>query len=357
MTFPELLTELNYDDILEANKAYIKEIAPDIELVEGDSAMLTLRAFSYREMLLRALFNKLARGFFLETAEGSDLDNLAETLYGLYRLKGAKPYANFEFRLTKELEYDFLIPAGFLLTDGNNSFAKTVEDIIIKAGEIKSNGIAELQQEIKDSKVETSLQVEPLPFLEVIQLDFFENGANPESDEEFKERIRVSFANKSTAGSELTYRSFALQADERIEDIKIFSNTPGVVEIVYYSSEADSLMQSRIEEALNKEEIRPLTDLVEIKAAQIENIDISATLTISTKVDAATTYNKALESIKSLKFAIGKDVSIAALIAKLMIDGVIDVDMHTPTTNIKIDFFSIAIISNINIDYRIDDEL
>ena len=94
---PNVVQELSYDEILEQNLDIVKELLPNYKPAEGDNIMLVLRAFSYRELQLRALFNNLAKAFFLSTATGSDLENLAETLYGLYRLPGAKPYADMEF--------------------------------------------------------------------------------------------------------------------------------------------------------------------------------------------------------------------------------------------------------------------
>lgn len=358
MTLPNVVQELSYDEILEQNLDIVKSLLPDYKPAEGDNVMLVLRAFSYRELQLRAFFNSLAKAFFLSTASGSDLDNLAESLYGLYRLPGAKPYADMEFSLTTALSYDVLIPKGFELVDETGShFAKLLEDVVIKAGEVSVVGVIELQEEIVSSSVKTEIQVTPLPYVQVKQLTSFINGSDPESDEDFKNRIRLSFANKSTAGSALTYKSFALKADERIEDVKVLSPSAGVVDVVYYSSEADEIMQERIENTLNADDVRPLTDLVRVKKANEIIFDVTGEITIKSGVDASSVYVNAINNLKTLMFKIGEDVSIAKLINLLMVDGVIDVSLTTPTANITIDDYSVAILNSVNISYRVSNEL
>jgi len=358
LTLPDVVQTLSYDEILEQNLDIVKSLLSDYKPAEGDNIMLVLRAFSYRELQLRALFNALAKAFFLSTATGSDLDNLAETLYGLYRLKGAKPYADMEFSLTSILPYDMLIPKGFELVDETGThFAKLLNDVVIKAGELKATGVIELQEYTASSNVKTEIQVSPLPYVQVKQLGDFVNGSNPESDEDFKERIRLSFANKSTAGSAMTYKAFTFQADERVEDVKVLSPSAGVVDVVYYSPEADDLMQERIENTLNADDVRPLTDKVQVKKANEVTFDVTGEITIKRSVDASSVYVEAINSLKTLTFKIGEDVSLAKIIHLLMVDGVIDVILANPASNIEIDDYSIAILNNINLTYKVSDEL
>ena len=355
MTLPNVVQNLSYDEILEQNLDIVKSLLPDYKPAEGDNVMLVLRAFSYRELYLREYFNSLSKAFFLSTATGSDLDNLSETLYGLYRLKGAKPYADMEFSLTSALSYDVLIPTGFELTDTTGShFAKLLEDVIIKAGEISAVGVIELQEEIASISVKTEIQVSPLPYVQVKQLGDFVNGSNPENDEDFKERIRVSFANKSTAGSVLTYKSFALSADERIKEVKVLSPSAGIVDVVYYSSEADEIMQERIENTLNADDVRPLTDLVQVKPVNKINFDVTGEITIKSGVDVSSVYLSAINNLQNLSFKISEDVSIARIIDSLMVVGVVDVSLTAPTANIVIDDYSIAILNSVNISYKVE---
>jgi len=155
----------------------------------------------------------------------------------------------------------------------------------------------------------------------------------------------------------VTYKSFALSADERIKEVKVLSPSAGVVDVVYYSSEADEIMQERIENTLNADNVRPLTDLVRVKKANEIIFDVTGEITIKSGVDASSVYVNAINSLKTLMFKIGEDVSIAKIIKTLMVDGVVDVALTNPTANIEIDDYSIAILGETNISYRVSNEL
>ena len=357
---PKVVQELSYETILEEQKATVKELLPEWNPAEGDTAMLVLRALAYRELYLRAYFNDLAKAFFLATAEGSDLDALAETLYGLERLKGAKPRAKASFTILAPLPYEYRVPKGFRLVNESGEYtALLVDDVVFAPGETEKEGVLELQTEIAFLDVKCEIQTTPMPYLKVEQTEPFAGGSDPESDEEFKARIRVSLAHKSTAGSALTYKGFAYAADERIEDVKVVSPSPGVVHVIYWAKQMDDAMRERVTKTLSAEDVRPLTDQLSIYAANEVVFDVKAKLLISTMADAAAVYVAAVENLKSAfeKTFIGEDVSVAKIIDALMIDCVRDVNVEEPAQNIKIDDYSIARLGALGITYEVGDEL
>ncbi len=357
---PKVVQELSYETILDELVAQTKELLPKWNPAEGDTAMLVLRAFAYRELHLRAYFNTLAKAFFLSTASGSDLDALAETLYGLYRLKGSKPRAKVKLSLLAPLPYEYRVPKGFRLSDESGEFfALLVEDVVFMPSEIEKEGVIELQMEIAFLDIKSEMQTTPMPYLKVKQLTPFENGSDKESDEEFRERIRVSLAHKSTAGSALTYKGFAYSADERIEDVRVVSPSPGVVHVIYWAQTMDDAMRERVWNTLSAEDVRPLTDNLEIFAANEVRFDVEARLKISTKSDSAKVYVRALENLQRVfaKTKIGEDISQARVIDALMVEGVRDVQLNKPDGNIKIDDYSIALLGNVSVSYEVGDEL
>jgi len=357
---PKVVQELSYEAILQEHKEIVKQLLPNWKPAEGDTAMLVLRAMAYRELHLRAYFNTLARAFFLSTATGSDLDALAETLYGLYRLKGAKPRAMAKFSLVAPLPYEFRVPQGFRLSDESGAyFALLSKDVVFKPGEVEREEEIELGIEIAYLDIKTEIQTTPLPYLKIRQLTPFENGSDPESDEEFKRRIRVSLAHKSTAGSALTYEGYTYAADERIEDVKVVSPSPGVVHVIYWAEVMDEAMKERVTRTLSAEDVRPLTDQVEIFAAKVEAFDVKGKLKIATNSDSAAVYTKAIKALREAFAAtkIGEDVSVAKIIDALMVEGVRDVQLTDPAQNIKIDDYSIARLASVQISYEVGDEL
>jgi phage-related baseplate assembly protein len=336
---PDVMQVLDYEAILNQNIENFKTLVPDWQPLESDEFSLILQAFAYRELHLRAEFNNLASAFFLSTTGGANLDNYA-TFYGVERLKGSKPYATFEFSLSEALGSDVTIPANLILTDETSTYeAKLLSDVVIAAGEDKATGTVELQLEVIQSEVKTETITTPLPYVVGAKASTFTNGSSPESDDELRQRILLSMADKSTAGSEETYKSFTFNADERVEDVVVLNGGAGVVNVYYYSGGADSLMQDRIVEKLNAKEVRPLSDNVVVAPATQVSFSVTAELKILPNQETATVITNATKSLeaglKSLK-KIGVDITLSEINDFLKVDGVKEVVITRPVANVEI---------------------
>ncbi len=349
---PDLIEPLSFEEILKANISKVKELLPDYTPAQGDDIMLVLQDFAYREMLLRAFINEQVRGNFLMTATGAKLDHLAMTLYGLERLQGSKPYTTATFTLSVPLSYEVTIPKGYaLLEDGGIYHASTTSQAVIQAGDTETTTTIELDAMLSSAKAKTEILVEQIPYLEVKQNGDFANGGDEESDEAFRERIRASLSRTSTAGSRNSYIGYTYAADERIADVSVYRQSAGEVSVIYWSPTMDSVMQQRIEKALNAEDIRPLTDLVSVQSATEVVIDISATLIIAKGFDHAKATATARERINAYfaKPQIGKDIALSQIIGTLIVGGVEDVQLNTPTGNIVITEDAIVLFGQLSL--------
>ncbi|ALV25047.1 phage baseplate assembly protein J, putative [Campylobacter iguaniorum] len=353
----QVLNELEYETILQNNLEEFKSLVPDYTPFESDEVMIMLEALSYRELNLRAYFNHKALSFFLSTCTGVDLDHYA-VMYGLERLKGSKPYASYEFSISKALSVDIAIPKGLRLVDKTGVYSGILlSDVTIKATTTKANGTVELQTNINKSSVKTTLITTSLPYLiEAKELSEFMGGSFDESDESLRKRILISLADTSAAGSIESYKSYTLKADERIEDIKVVNGGAGVVQVYYYSSSADELMLERITKSLNAKAVRPLTDLVKINEASKVNFDINAELKIYPDQEtsliwqnAKQSLNLGLESIKK----IGEDITLSEINNFLKVDGVKEVIITSPSSSVVIEDSQIGLANEINITYSI----
>ena len=354
---PDVMQVLDYEAILNQNIDNFKTLVPDWQPLESDEFSLILQAFAYRELHLRAEFNNLANAFFLSTSTGANLDNYS-VFYGVERLQGSKPYTTYEFSLSEVLDSDVTIPANLILTDDTSTYeARLLSDVVIAAGEDKATGAVELQLEIQTSDVKTEIITTPMPFVVSAKAtDIFTNGSNPESDDELRARILLSMADKSTAGSEETYKSFTFNADERIEDVAVLNGGAGVVNVFYYSQNADTLMQDRIVAMLNKKEVRPLTDNVVVAPATQVDFSVKAELKILPNQETATVYSNAIASLESglnsLK-QIGTDITLSEINDFLKVDGVKEVVISEPTSNIEVSDNEIGVNSGNTITYTI----
>jgi phage-related baseplate assembly protein len=354
---PDVMQVLDYEAILNQNIDNFKTLVPDWIPLESDEFSLILQAFAYRELHLRAEFNNLASAFFLSTTTGANLDNYA-LFYGVERLKGSKPYATYEFSLSETLGSDVTIPANLILTDDTSTYeAKLLSDVVIAAGTNKASGTVELQLEISSSEVKTETITTPLPFVTTSKATtIFANGSKAENDDEFKQRILLSMADKSTAGSEETYKSFTLGADERVEDVSVLNGGDGVVNVFYYSPSADDLMQTRIVEKLNAKDVRPLSDNVVVLPVTQIAYSVTAELKILPNQETATVLTNATKSLedglKSLK-QIGTDITLSEINDFLKVAGVKEVVITGPAANVVIADNKIGVNSGNTITYTI----
>jgi len=354
---PSVLQTLDFEDVLSQNETMFKTLVPDWQPLESDEFKIILEAFAYRELYLRAYFNDQAKAFFLLTATGVDLDNIG-AFYGVERLQGSYPYVPYEFELSSALSQDVTVPVNLVLTDETSSYeAILLEDVIIAAGTTKATGTVELQLEISQSDIKTETITTPLPFVVGAKAtDVFDNGSEVESDKDFRARILLSMADKSTAGSEETYKSFTFNADERIEDVAVLNGGSGKVNVYYYSAAADELMQTRVEETLNAKEVRPLTDTVVVNTANEVSFNIVATLKILPNQETATVYTNAIASLeaglKTLK-KIGTDITLSEINDFLKVDGVKEVVISSPSANVECAEYQIGINSGNTITYTV----
>ncbi|EPI5008868.1 baseplate J/gp47 family protein, partial [Campylobacter jejuni] len=219
--YPQIIEELDYEKLLKAYEELFKSFLKDnVELLESDPFKAILEALAYREMIIRARINESIKATYLHYAKGSDLDNVVANGYLIQRLKGVKPTAKVEFELNTLLTYDVIIPKGAIFSNEKADLATLKEEVVIKKGQSKAQGILELNEFIQSKESKTEFLQTPLPFVAKIkQLEFFKGGASEESDEALRERAIMSVHRFSTAGSEKGYIYHALSASAKVASI------------------------------------------------------------------------------------------------------------------------------------------
>jgi phage-related baseplate assembly protein len=339
---PEVIEEFDFETIKQRKLDSFMAIAKakGIEYVpsESDDVVTMIETDAYEEMLLRTRINNAVKATLLAFAKGSDLDHLGVTYYGVVRLEGSKPYASFTFTLSAALESDVVLKAGLLLSDTKEAYAKLLDDVTIVAGSLSGDGVVELQQNIEQSEIRTETIVTPLPFVAAAkQNENFHDGANVEDDERYRERIWLSKERKSTAGSKLMYEYFVKSADVRIVATKIIDATPGVVNIYLLSDsgEADSVMIERVESVLSKEEVRPLTDSVQVASATIIEAAIEADIVLYDMTYEQNVRDLIATRIAANTLIFGKELTLAKIYGILESDMVKDIVLNSPTESIS----------------------
>ncbi|MDF7673524.1 baseplate J/gp47 family protein [Acetobacteraceae bacterium ESL0709] len=150
-----------------------------------------------------------------------------------------------------------------------------------------------------------------------------------ESDDNFRSRIQLVPESYSTAGSIGSYAFWALKASPDVMDVNVTSPTPGVV-VVYvmgrsHNGQASNALLKTVLDAVNDDEIRPLTDQVMVKAAEIVTYQITATLDLFSGPDADVVKQAALGALQAYcdsTHKIGGMVATSGIYAALQQSGV-----------------------------------
>jgi len=341
LSAPEVIEEFDFEKIKQRKldtfialaKAKGIEYVPNV----SDDVITMIEVDAYEEMLLRTRINNAIRASLLAFAKGSDLDHIGATHYGVVRLEGSKPYASFTFTLSTTLDHDIKLPKNMQLSDGKGAVALLLKDVYIKAGESIGIGVCELQEYVESSTIRTEIITTPLAFVVSAKQDgIFENGADVEDDERFRERIWLSRESKSTAGSVLAYKYYATTADIRVKDVQVLMNTPGVVELYILSKDGtvDSVMIDRVKEALNSESVRPFTDNVVVNSATIIKATIEANIVLYDM-----SYEQNVRELIETRIAentriFGKELTLAKIYGILESEMVKDITLIEPTQTI-----------------------
>lgn len=176
-------------------------------------------------------------------------------------------------------------------------------------------------------------------------------GIDPiyESDDRLRARTQLAFEGFSTAGPEGAYIFHALSASAEVKDVAVYSNEPGVVEVCVLSTEgdgrADKALTDAVAAVLNADEVRPITDFVQVKSAEIVPYHIDATLVIFPGVGAGevlASANAAVEAFLKEHSNLGEDITRAALISELYQSGVQNVVLHEPANDVLINRDQVA---------------
>ena len=343
-----LVEELTLQEIISANGALFNEVNPTMRL-EGDSDyyMPLIQAWSEAELRLRVETNHNFNQFIWMNAVGTGLDNVA-AMFGITRLPGSKPYATFTFTLVLAKDVDIHVPALIL---GGNGMNARVEGFTLLAKSTTIDVVAVLDSFVESSPVKTETLLTSLPYVaSVTQKTSFGNGASVESDTALRERIKLSFAEFSTAGPAKAYEKLTLEADSRIRDVRV-RRVVNSVEITVATTYYDTMLQSRVLAALNAETKRPLTDNIIVQEAVKVGVIINAKMTLKANIVQADVQARIENRFGSTLFKIGESLSIARMIEMLFVEGVVDVALTTPTASVNIGETNVIHIVSLGLTY------
>jgi len=332
-------------------------------LAPGDPVRLFLEGLAYIIAQQRFVIDYSAKQNLLAYSEGDFLDYLGE-LTDTVRLPAEAAKTTLQYSLSEPLDTTVLIPKGSRVTPGEQLYFATVEAVEIPAGETSVTVTAECQTTGTVGNGYVAGQIDKMVDViehvtAVVNTSTSLGGADRESDESLRGRIRLAPEKYSSAGPDLNYRYWSLEANPDIIDASVLSPEPGKV-TVYVLMQDESLPSQEtldaVDAEVNSEKRRPLSDHVTVFAPAQVSYDLSITYFISTADSTlAGSIQEQVQKVvdeyaKWQRSAIGRDINPSELIRKVQQAGAKRVEVASPDFQ-ALDASQVAQDASINITY------
>lgn len=268
-----------YDFIL-----YILENGVSEELYPGDERRIFGEALVSLVVALYSTMNDSAKQATLRYARGEVLDALGE-FAGVYRIEAIPATTTLRFSLKESVNQNIIVSKGTRVTSDYTRYFATTETAVLQAGtlfveiEAESTEGGSNYNDIPEGEI--NVLVDLIPYIDAVSnTRVTSGGGDIEDDEDLRQRIRLAPASRSTAGPKNAYKFYAVSADATVADAYVDSPSPGVVVItpILYGGEIPGQdVLDKVLAACNADDVRPLTDKVEVAAPSTQSYDIELT--------------------------------------------------------------------------------
>lgn len=176
-----------------------------------------------------------------------------------------------------------------------------------------------------------------------------------ESDAAFRQRIQLARHSFSVAGPELAYVYHARSAHGDVADATAVSPSPGEIVVTVLASSGNGVPSAAVLTAVNavlQGPVRPLTDHVTVRAAELVEFPVEARLTVTAGPDQGlilSTAQAALTAHLAEIRKLGRDVVCSAIIAALHVGNVLKVELVQPAADIAIDWGQVGNSTSVSV--------
>lgn len=315
-------------------------------LANGDPERLFLLSLASLIIQQRVRINQTTKGRLLRYASGPLLDHIGAFQWS-ERLGASAAITTLQFTLSIPLSSATPIPTGTRVgpqgSDGSIYFV-TTDYLEIPAGSITGEVAAMCAAAGTTgngfSPGQINVLMDQLPFVQsVTNLTASDGGAEAETDDAYRERIRTSPESFSTAGSKGAYEYWTKSASAAISDAHAFlsgANQVTVVPLLVGGQIPGQDILDAVAEKFEDRSIRPLTDQVIVAAPTAASYDTLLTYYISRSrasevpaiqaaVTAAVTAYQLWQRSK-----LGRHINPSELIARVMAAGALRVAPTAP---------------------------
>jgi phage-related baseplate assembly protein len=310
---------------------------------------LVINMVAYREMVIRNAIQDAAKQNLVAFARAPMLDYLGE-LVGVTRTPALEATVLIRFNATTTAHSGIVIPAGTRVQtrDGKLVFATTA-DKSLPAG--AGFGLATLRcQTAGDAgngyaPADVNVILDPVAGISGVEQASSTpsgGGADEETDDQLRKRIKLAPDQFSVAGSKGAYRYYALSASADVIDVAVTSPNGGIVNVYLLTSAGlpSSQVKSLVSATLSADKVRPLTDTVQVLDPTPRSWSLNATIQLYPTADPSTTLAAAQAAAQAyadgVKAKLGKDVVPSQIVSALSVDGVYQVIVSSPSASVVV---------------------
>lgn len=312
-------------------------------LAKADPIRIFLESIAALIVQQREIIDKSAKENLLYYSDGDYLDHIGY-LVGCIRTPAAGAVTTLEITLSAVRPKPVSIPRGTRVgsADGAAVFA-TDEEAMIPAGEttavVKASAVNTGAGANGYGVGDISTIIDPIAYVAaMVNLTETEGGADRESDEDYRERIRLAPEHFSVAGPDGAYEYWTKTASALIADVAVTSPQPGEV-VIYPLLEGGELpgqeILDKVLETLS-DDVRPLTDHVTAEAPSVVSYDVELTYYIGAEdKNTASSVQGAVEAavnnyVRWQKGKLGRDINPSRLIQMVVAAGAKRVEVIQP---------------------------
>jgi phage-related baseplate assembly protein len=354
---------VNPDGILAEMKAYYED-ALNRKLQPADIEMIIIQGFAYRESLQRNALNDTAVLNLLEYAVAPIIDYLGD-LVAVTRIPAVPATCDILLAFAGNTT-PTVVPEGTRIgAQDQKVFFRTIENVEVPANiaNVTVKAACDTEGLIGNGYApgEINLIIDPLPYLVTASnSDVTAAGAEEETDDRLRERIKLAPSSFSTAGPTNAYKFWALTANPLIVDVAVpkIPLTPGEVRI-YPLMESGEVTPTEILDAVlaavDPEDRRPLCDTpVVFSPDRLEyTLNIELTLFEDAIVDdvLSVAIANAQAFVTDKRRKLGRDIIATQIISAVTADlseSIYNVDLGS-FVNIIVDEKSFAFCTAVNV--------
>lgn len=291
----------------------------------------------------RTIINHVGNQNIPSRATGENLDALGDLYYGIERPGTTAAVTTMRFNISAAQDFAILIPVGTRVTDaGQTLFWETLENVYVAIGDTYADAQVRCRTAGTVGNGWTAGQISEIVdvfdyYTSCSNLTDTEGGADPATDDEYYDLLRQSMDAQSTAGPKGGYIYLAKSVSTLIADVAVVTPDAGEVNLYVLMDDgtlAGAELKSQVLAACSSDSVRPLTDLVSVKDADVVTYNVNATYYLKPGTNAQeieiAVMRAGTQYVQWQCGAFGRDINPSKLISMLMETGIKRVELTAP---------------------------